>query len=76
MQSHRERLELERQEARRKVRQATHNAMADVLVSLAQSQAVTALLHPDPKASAEAFAESQRNVMRSAIVRAGLEPPQ
>lgn len=61
-----------REEAHRRSRQARMDAAASVLESLAQSQSVTALLHPDPKRAAEAFAQSMCGIVQASMLRAGL----
>ena len=66
------RREEERREAKRKLAEAHRRAIADVCTSMAQCNMRTALLAPDTRVSAEAFAESLRWQGNAALASAGL----
>lgn len=63
---------IESQEAKRKMEAAHRLAIADVCTSMAQCNMRTALLAPDTRVSAEAFAESLRWQGNAVLASAGL----
>lgn len=56
--------------AKSELETAYTNAAADAAASVAAAMMTTAFLHPDPKASAEAFAKAHEWTMRGVMIRA------